>query len=288
MSGRNLLSLNVINNHGRCFSVYSTNTVANKSNYKKNKSNLAFRASLGNNGYGFIPGFLTNFGSNALISNKFTNRPTSVPKTNINVLILRDSTDNLAAGLQSARTALGMTQTLTITNTLWTSSTTGSNLSSFDVVILVYGSGITYNAALGTNLNTFVSNGGHVIMGSFLWGNIGRITNFNYTTGSTYNYDGNMDLFNTNNVTYNSVHPITTGITATTGVTQANIVPGALTSGSTTIATFTNASRPFIAIKDTGTSRQVGFNLYINYAYASFPRLSQYVCRAVYWCMNML
>ena len=255
---------------------------------KLNKSNLAFRSSLGLNGYGFIPGFSTNFGANAIVSNKFTNRPASSDRTNINVLILRDSSDNIASGLQSARTALGLSQTLTITNTLWTNSITGSNLSNYDVVILSLGGVITYNASFGTNLNTYVSNGAHLIMSSFLWGNLSSITNFNYTNGSCLSYEGSMSLSDTNTLTYNSTHPITTGITASTGASQQNIVNGNLTSGSNTIATYTVSNKPFIAVKDTGTSRQVAFNSYINYAYATFPRLSQFVCRSIYWCMKMI
>ena len=40
-------------------------------------------------------------------------------------------------------------------------------------------------------------------MAEFTWGNIGSITNFDYTNNSTFLYNGSFTLTNTNTITNN-------------------------------------------------------------------------------------
>lgn len=217
---------------------------------------------------------------------------TVTPSLGIDVIILGDaSVTTLSSSLQSARTALGYSQTLNIT-TQQLNGYTGTNLSSFDVCILYTNGGLSLNATLGGNLNSFVSGGGHLIMASFCWGNVSAISSFDYNSYSTYQYKGSYTATNTSTAIYSVVHPITTGVATSTGGGTQN-VPNPILSTTTpstqVIATFGDGTTSFIAVGQNGTARLVGINLYVAGSYSgNFQNTIKYVCNSVYWCAGII
>jgi hypothetical protein len=217
---------------------------------------------------------------------------TVTPAPGIDVIILGDAAvTTLSSSLQSARTALGYSVTLNIT-TQQLNGYTGTNLSSFDVCILYTNGGLSLNATLGGNLNSFVSGGGHLIMASFSWGNVSAISSFNYNSYSTYQYNGTYTSTDTSTAIYSVVHPITTGIATSTGGGSQNVpnpILSTTTPGTQVIATFGNGTTSFIAVGQNGSARLVGINLYVAGAYSgNFQNTLKYVCNSVYWCMGLI
>ncbi len=215
------------------------------------------------------------------------------PVPGIDVIILGDSNvTTLSTSIQSAKTALGYSVSLNIT-TQQLNGYTGTNLSSFDVVIFYTNGGLNLNATLGANLNTFVSNGGHLIMASFSWGNVQALSGFTYNSYSTYQYKGTYSSVNANTAVYTITHPITTGIATSTGLGSPNIPnPISLTTipNSQVIATFADAgSTSFIAVGQNGSARLVGINAYVVVPYSgNFQNTIKYVCNSIYWCMSII
>lgn len=211
----------------------------------------------------------------------------------ITVIILGDTgVTTLSTSLQSARTALGYSQTLTIT-TQQLNGYTGTNLSSFQVAILYTNGGLNLNATLGGNLNTFVTNGGHLIMTAFAWGNVSAISGFTYNSYSTYQYKGTYSSINCATAVYTVTHPITTGIATSTGLGSPNTPnPISLTTipNSQVIATFGDpGSTSFIAVGQNGSARLVGINAYVATAYSGlFQNTLKYVCNSIYWCVGSI
>jgi len=215
------------------------------------------------------------------------------PAPAINVIIVGDAAvTTLSSSLQSARTALGYSVPLSIT-TQPLNGYTGANLSSFEVVLFYTNGGLNLNAPLGANLDAFVTGGGHLIMGSFSWGNVPAVSGFTYNSYSTYQFKGTYSFVNSSTAVYTVTHPITTGIATSTGLGAPNIPnPISLTTipGSEVIATFGDAgSTSFIAVGQSGSSRLVGFNAYIAQAYAgNVQNTIKYICNSIYWCMGLI
>jgi hypothetical protein len=218
--------------------------------------------------------------------------PAPAPLTNIDVLVIGDAniaTSGIPTYLQAARTALGFTQTLTISTQASIVGYTGADMINYDVVIIYNGGGQGYNASFGSNLNAFVAAGGHLIMGSFLWGNVPAPSGLTYTNTSTYVYNGSMSLITISSVTYPSSHPITTGLGTSWGGTQENIPsPITLQASATTLAQYSNGTSA-LAVREVGSSRLVGLNRSPAYlTYASNQNLTKIMCNAIYWCMGVL
>ncbi len=205
------------------------------------------------------------------------------------------SVGSYAANLQTAKTTMGYGGTLTITTKVLDGTTgayTGASdltTANYDVVIMYTNGGIAYNSALGTNLNAYVASGGHLILNGFAWGNVPAITNLNYATNSTYVYNGTFTTTNVSTAYYPVSHPITNGISTTTGLTSQNIPnPISLTAGATAIAQYTNASGPyFIATKTVGSAKLIGINAYISGAIPTTNVIKMEV-NAIYWCIGAL
>lgn len=212
--------------------------------------------------------------------------------TNIDVLVIGDgSVGNIATGLQSARTAAGYTQTLTITS-VSINNYAASGLDAYDVVFINNNSSYaTYSASLGGNLQTFVDNGGHLIMSHFDWGNLTAISNFSYTNYSTYAFGGTFPVsVNATNLVYTVTNPITTGVANTLGsvFTSMNAVSVSLTTGATSITDFTSGGISAMAIKTKGSAKLVGFNFYLAYNPATYPNITKFACNAIYYCMGLI
>lgn len=219
--------------------------------------------------------------------------PASAPViTNIDVLVIGDANvANIATGLQNARTAAGYSQTLTIT-TVSINNYAASGLDAYDVVFINNNSSYaTYNSSLGGNLQTFVDNGGHLIMSHFVWGNLPAISNFSYPTYSTYALGGSFPTsVNATNLVYTVTSPITTGVTNTLGsaFSSMNAVSVSLTSGATSITDFTSGGISAMAIKKKGSANLIGFNFYIPYNPSTYPNITKFACNAVYFCMGLI
>lgn len=184
----------------------------------------------------------------------------SGPSGTIRLNIVGDSSiASVAAGLASARTAQGYSNvTINYTSTLL-NNYTGSNLTTanFDVVLIYTNGGITFNSNIGTNLNSYISAGGPVVFGVFMWGNVARLTNFTYAN-SPYDYRGSQGN-QTATMTKTVAHPITsnisTSVSGSTFYTPTVTVQGTATS----IATFPD-STSMVAYQT--SPRRVAVNLF--------------------------
>lgn len=207
------------------------------------------------------------------------------PLVNINLLIVGDSSvGTLATYLQTARTSLGYSATLTITTQLIGAAYTGANMTTanFDCVLVYTNGGLSYNAALGTNMNAFVQSGGHLISATFIWGNVAAITNFTYTN-SPFVYLGASDTATNSPYTVVVDTPITRGLSTTFSPTSsyqsATIVAQ---SGATVVATYPSGN-PYIATATIGGARQVGINMYPIFNETTAQKI---FCNAIYWAVG--
>jgi hypothetical protein len=218
-----------------------------------------------------------------------TTEPSNVPSGNSKMIILGDaSVSNVKSYITTAQTTLGYGGDLTIdTQQLNVSpSYTGDNLATYDVVIILTNGGLNLNATLGDNLNTFVANGNHLIMMSFCWGNVSAISNFDYGSNSVWVYKGTYGFVSMGTYTIEGVHPITTGLSTSSGLGVQNIPnPITLTSDATTIAAYEDGTSA-IAVKTIGSSNLVGFNAYP--PGSSTANFYKYVVNAIYWVRGYL
>jgi hypothetical protein len=221
-----------------------------------------------------------------------------------NVLIIGDaSATDFATALQSAKTDMGYVGTITITTkNVYSAPTsdagyTGTDLASYDVVVLYTNGGLTPQTALGTNLNAYVSGGGKLIMGVFAWGNVTAFPGLAYTDSSTYNHIGTQSSTGSPITTVVS-HPILSGINGTIAISGSYTANVTLTSPSTsppslptTIATYADATS-FIAVRTFGSAKLVGINTYPAGARwtggDSQRNLLRYYLNAIYWSIGSL
>jgi hypothetical protein len=228
---------------------------------------------------------------NAVGTSSASNTVSVTPAPAIDVIIMGDSNVGLvSSSVQSAKTALGYTVPLNIT-TQQLNGYTGTTLSSFQVAILYTNGGLNLNATLGNNLNTFVANGGHLIMASFCWGNVPAISSFDYNSYSSFQFKGTYSSVNCNTAVYTITHPITTGIPTSTGLGSQNVPNPILlttTPASQVIATYSGGVS-FISTGQNGTARLVGINAYVVGSYSGdFVNTSKYVCNSIYWCKGLI
>ena len=183
-----------------------------------------------------------------------------LPPSTIRLNIVGDSSiASVAAGLAAARTAQGYSNiTINYTSTLL-NNYTGSNLTTanFDVVLIYTNGGITFNSSIGTNLNSYISAGGPVVFGVFMWGNVSRLTNFTYTN-SPYDYKGTQGN-QTATMTKTVAHPITSNISTSVAGSTYHTPTVTVQTNATSIATFPDATS--MVAYQTGP-RRVAVNLW--------------------------
>lgn len=221
--------------------------------------------------------------------------PARVISGSPNVLILGDaSAPTLVSGLQSAKTDLGYTGTMTITtkNVFGADSGyTGGDLSTYNVVILYTNGGATPSSTLGGNLNTYVTGGGKLIMGVFAWGNPPSFPGLTYATSSTYGYTGGQGSVGSA-ITNVGSHPIQSGITPTITISGFYSPGVTLTAGSSTIATYGPSGTSFIAVSESGSTKLVGLNIYpVPGAWSDSNKnknIYRYFLNSIYWCIGSL
>jgi hypothetical protein len=203
---------------------------------------------------------------------------------------------------------------LRTTSIILTETYTGGNLDSFDIVILytknnlmfemdsnihfnnIFEEGkLEFHQDFGKNLNSYVSKGGNLIMGSFCWGEEDAIPNFDYNSNSPFQYGGICKLLDSYEIKA-AQHPILTKELFSIQIedTPLNIekilINVELTSDSKCIAKIAE-SIPFLAIKENHDSRIVGINSYISFPYSGYqskPDLIDIVYRSILWCKRLL
>jgi hypothetical protein len=163
----------------------------------------------------------------------------SGPSGSLRLNVVGDtSIGSVTAGLAAARTAQGYSNvTITYTSTLL-NNYTGANLTTgnFDVVMIYTNGGITFNSAIGSNLNSYITSGGKVVFGVFMWGNVTALTNFTYAN-SPYAYRGSQGA-QTANMTKTVSHPITSNISTAVAGSTFYTPTVVVQSTATSIATF--------------------------------------------------
>lgn len=205
---------------------------------------------------------------------------------------------------------------LRTTHMLLTQLYAGANLQNYDVVILYTKNNLMFemNMALnfnnvfeegqlefhpdfGKSLNSYVANGGNLIMASFCWGEDAAIPNFDYNLYSPFQYGGLSRYLDSYTVTP-EYHPILNEIKEAFSIqiteTPLNIekvlTTAKLTRNSHCIAKISETI-PFIAVKEINKSRTVAINSYISFSYnglQSKPLLIDIVHRSILWCKRLL
>lgn len=232
--------------------------------------------------------------SNAAGNGTFSNSAgVTTPAANIRLLIVRTSTEtSVNTLLQTAKTNMGLPGTLTIT-VLQVPSPFSESGASFTTanydVILIYNNNMYTNTSLGTNLNSFIANGGSVIVTTFSFQNNG-LPGFNFANSAYQIGTANSTTAQTG-FTATVAHPITSGVGTNFSFTATAYSSGnlALQSGATTIATANTSGFPLIGIKTVGSARQVGINSYTDTSFSDTTgNFQKLVCRAIYWCRGII
>lgn len=206
------------------------------------------------------------------------------PSGSLKVNVIGDSNVGSAVtGLNNARTAMGYTGvTVTYTQTS-INNYTGSDLTTanYDVILVWMNGGLTINSNLGTNINTYISNGGKAVFGVFLW-NI-SITNLTYTnTPYVFRAAQNTE---TATMTVTVTHPITTNVPTTIAVGSTFNHPTiSVQATATSIATFPSGNS-MVAYQE--SPRRVGINLFGGYI-GSFPNIARLYLNAILWAGGLL
>jgi hypothetical protein len=164
----------------------------------------------------------------------------------------------------------------------------------FDCVVVWTNAYQVYNSNFGTNLNNYVASGGNVVVCGAAFGNVPAITNFTYTNYSAFDYNGSQS-------NCSGIDPLTTVDHPTVNNILALDLGGAFfvgnistTAGSTAVATWPSCSpnpgTAFIATKTSGSSKIVGFNLflYTGLGFGGYPKYYKFLCNCVYWAAGNL
>jgi hypothetical protein len=214
-----------------------------------------------------------------------TPTPTPSLPSSLRILVLGDtSVSTVSTNLSNEIVTLGYpTPSMSSVTISTTYSGVGLSPSLFDVVLYYTNSSQVGSSTLPSSLSTYVSNGGNLVTGTFIW-NL-RPTGFNYNL-TPYVGPVNQSNNSSGNMTVTVSHPITNGVG--TGITNNNValnnIVTTLQSGATTIATYTTNGVPYVGINTVGTSRIVGLNIYIGSTSMSIrPNLRRLVTNAVLW-----
>jgi hypothetical protein len=205
---------------------------------------------------------------------------------------------------------------LRTTSMILTESYSGANLNSFDLVILytknnlmlemnpelhfnnIFDEGkLEYHPDFGKCLNSYISKGGNLIMGSFCWGEEDPIPFFDYSTYSPFEYGGlsryleNYQVKPENHVIFSeNTEPFSTQITEIPLNIDKVLTTPKLTKDSQCIAKISETI-PFVAVKETKNARLVAINSYIAFPYSGYqakPVLIDIVYRSILWCNRLL
>jgi hypothetical protein len=211
-------------------------------------------------------------------------------------LILGDgSASGVPSALNSAKDDLGYTGTITYTtkNIVGADSGyTGSDLTTlnYDVVMLYMNGGSPPSSSLGTAINNFVTAGGHLVIGVFAWSI--TMPGLDYANYSVFNNNG-FQTYAGSAVTHVSSHPIFNKINPAGVTLTSNANSGmTLTSGTTAIATLSSPSTSFIGVRQIGSARSVGVNVFPTMSWTTGVNQNsnslRYIVNSIYWCIGAL
>jgi hypothetical protein len=205
---------------------------------------------------------------------------------------------------------------LRTTHMILTELYAGANLQNYDVVVLytknnlmfemnvtmnfnnIFEEGcLEYHPEFGKSLNTYMSNGGNLVMASFCWGEDDAIPSFDYNVFSPFQYGGLSKYLDSYRVNP-SIHPIfgeikdpfTIQITDTPLNIEKVLTTVKLTRDSKCIAKISDTI-PFIAVKEIKKARTVAINSYVSFPYSglqSKPILIDIVYNSILWCKRIM
>jgi hypothetical protein len=186
---------------------------------------------------------------------------TGPPPNTLRVAMIGDTNRaTLITNLNTARTALGYTTTITYTS-IDAANYNGSGLSTanYDVAVVYTNGGAAPASAGGIALNNFIAAGGTVVFLVFCWGNVTAIPSFTYTN-SPYAYLGASSSGFAPTITKIGTHPITDGLGTSMGTSvfrSSNIV---LQSNATNLGWYPDGTTSMIAVQS--SPRRVGINIF--------------------------
>jgi len=229
-----------------------------------------------------------NFGPSAwnLYSNS---NPTGANTVRVNI-IANESTaswyTDVITKINNAKNTYYPTKTLTITQNNG-SSYTGSDLttSKYDVAF-VWTDG-SVNASLGPNLNTFVTNGGSLVIAVFAIASV-AITGFTYTNCPVV-YPGNQTMSSTGLGSYTSEDPLMLGVTSFNPGTSRYGAGGLIAQSGATVVARYNDNNLLVVKKNIGSARTVALNFFppSNTTRSDFWNAStnggELMCNAIMW-----
>ena len=210
---------------------------------------------------------------------------TGPPANTLRIAMIGDSNrDTLITNLNTAKTALGYTTTLTYTS-ISATNYNGSGLSTanYDVVVIYTNGGASPLAAGGTALNNYIAAGGKVVFLVFCWGNVAAIANFTYTN-SPYAFLGSSASGFAPTMTKIGTHPITDGLGTSMGTSvfrSSNIV---LQSDATNLGWYPDGTTSMIAVQS--APRRVGINIFPGAGVTSNGY--QLIVKSIMWAGGLL
>ena len=151
----------------------------------------------------------------------------------------------------------------------------------------------------GSNLNAYVNSGGNLVMYGSAFGQNTTIPSFNYPTNSAFvsSFTSNVVATNSGLSNVQSIYHPTVANIPNLDLTTADIVSTLKTtsgtegtSGAQVASSWPNASpsvgTTFVAVRDVGSAKVAGVNLYLNtsnLSYATYSNYWKFMTNAIYW-----
>jgi len=208
---------------------------------------------------------------------------------------------NLSNLLVSAVNGQGYTVAPIVTAYTSLAGYTGSDLTTanYDCAAVWTDTAQVFTGTFGSNLNAFVNSGGNLVMYGSAFGQNTTIPSFNYPTNSAFvsSFTSNVVATNSGLGTVQSIYHPTVANIPSLDLTTADIVSSIRTtagtqgtSGAQVASSWPNANpsvgTTFVAVRDVGSAKVVGVNLYLNttsLSYASYSNYWKFMTNALYW-----
>jgi hypothetical protein len=208
---------------------------------------------------------------------------------------------NLSNLLVSAVNGQGYTVAPIVTPYTSSNGYTGSDLttSNYDCAAVWTDTAQVFTGTFGSNLNAYVNSGGNLVMYGSAFGQNTTIPSFNYPTNSAFvsSFTSNVVATNSGLGTVQSIYHPTVANIPSLDLTTADIVSTIKTtsgtqgtSGAQVASSWPNASpsigTTFVAVRDVGSAKVAGVNLYLNttsLSYASYSNYWKFMTNALYW-----
>ena len=208
---------------------------------------------------------------------------------------------NLSNLLVSATTGQGYTVTPTVTPYTSLAGYTGSDLTTanYDCAAVWTDTAQVFTGAFGSNLNAYVASGGNLVMYGSAFGQYGTIPSFDYPNDSAFvsSFTSNIFTLSSGLGTVQSIYHPTVANIPSLAITTDYIVSSLRTtagtqgtSGAQVASSWPNANpgagTTFVAVRDVGSAKVAGVNLYLNttsLSYASYSTYWKFMTNTLYW-----